>query len=254
MTPDICEFLEWDTGYFGFRIGRVKDHHLTGRSARDILEWVKINSIDCLYFLAEFDDPETIRLAHIHGFQLVDIRVTLEYNLKNIKRYAGKTLDLSDKVIIQQVQSEDIPPLKLIAETSYGDTRFHFDRRFPKDKSDGLYEIWIEKSCTGYADHVLVAKVDAQVVGYIACKILGDRKGQISLIAVSEKARGQGVGKSLINSSLDWFVAQGIDVAEVATQGRNIRGQRLYQGCGFLTQSVRLWYHRWTAILENQAS
>ena len=31
----------------------------------------------------------------------------------------------------------------------------------------------------------------------------------------------------------------------VVTQGRNARAQRLYQRAGFVTESVRLWFHRW---------
>jgi ribosomal protein S18 acetylase RimI-like enzyme len=36
-------------------------------------------------------------------------------------------------------------------------------------------------------------------------------------------------------------------VATVVTQGRNIASQRLYQKHGFVTQSIQLWYHRWTS-------
>jgi hypothetical protein len=38
---------------------------------------------------------------------------------------------------------------------------------------------------------------------------------------------------------------RGASVLTVATQARNIAAQRLYQRAGFLTSSVRVWYHRW---------
>jgi hypothetical protein len=33
----------------------------------------------------------------------------------------------------------------------------------------------------------------------------------------------------------------------VVTQARNVPAQRLYQKCGFITRSVELWFHRWSA-------
>jgi hypothetical protein len=35
--------------------------------------------------------------------------------------------------------------------------------------------------------------------------------------------------------------------AAVATQGRNVDSQRLYQRAGFVTDRVRFWFHRWFA-------
>jgi GNAT superfamily N-acetyltransferase len=57
--------------------------------------------------------------------------------------------------------------------------------------------------------------------------------------SVAETARGQSLGQKLVTPALGWFWAEGM------TQGRNIRGQPLYQRAGFLTQSMGLWYHWW---------
>ena len=240
VDSDVCEFLPWDTDFFGFRIGRVKGNHLTDQSVKDILVWIKNHSIDCLYFLAGFNDPKTTQLAHTHDFQLVDIRVTFECNLKKqVQEQAA------NKVLIRPAQPDDIHPLEAIARKSYDSTRFHFDQRFPKEKSDALYEIWIRRSCEGYEDQVLVAEVENQAVGYITLKLLGNRKAQIGLIGVSDEARGQGIGKSLIYAALDWSKLNDLDNMVVITQGRNIIGQNLYQKCGFMTKAVEIWYHKW---------
>jgi len=38
---------------------------------------------------------------------------------------------------------------------------------------------------------------------------------------------------------------QQIDKVSVVTQGHNLAAQRLYQRCGFLTHSIKFYYHKW---------
>jgi ribosomal protein S18 acetylase RimI-like enzyme len=108
-----------------------------------------------------------------------------------------------------------------------------------------LYETWTEKSCNGYADTVLVAEIEDLPVGYIACHLLDEINGQIGLVGVGSDYQGRRLGQDLLNASLRWFAEMGREQVIVATQGRNVIGQRMYQKCGFLTRSLQLWYHRW---------
>ena len=41
---------------------------------------------------------------------------------------------------------------------SHRDSRFYYDPGFPNQRCDELYETWIDRSCHGYADTVLVAE------------------------------------------------------------------------------------------------
>lgn len=243
--PTLCDFLPWDTDHFGLRIGRVNRRHLTEVSVQEIVEWQNSEAIECLYFLADFDDPETARLAQAYNFQLVDIRITLEWTSG---RGQLARFDPDSQLTMRSFQPADIPILAEIARESHTDTRFFFDQNFPRDKSEALYEVWIRHSCEGLSDRVVTACVDGQVAGYIVCKILDDASGQIGLVGVAEQSRGKGVGKSLVNAALDWFAGRNIRSVQVVTQGRNIAAQRLYQKCGFATRSVQLWYHRWASV------
>jgi GNAT superfamily N-acetyltransferase len=94
-----------------------------------------------------------------------------------------------------------------------------------------------------------VAELDGVPVGYISCHLNESRACRIGLVGVSAQARGQDVGKTLVFSALDWFLTQGAQEVLVVTQGRNYAAQRLYQCCGFLTQTVQLWYHKWYTVL-----
>jgi GNAT superfamily N-acetyltransferase len=93
---------------------------------------------------------------------------------------------------------------------------------------------------------VLVAEIDGLPQGFITCHIRENRReGDIGLVGVSEQARGQGVGKSLMKSALCYYYELGVNSVFIAMQGSNIVAQRLCEQTGFSMYSLRLWYHKW---------
>jgi len=243
--------LPWDSTFWDFPIGRVIGDDLTTERVHQIERWCRKQAITCLYFLARVDDPETITLAENHGFRLVDLRVTLRARLESAARSGALSRFLLSAtpppgVVLRASRLDDVPTLERIAAGSYHDSRFYFDSRFPRDRSDALYTLWIRQSCEGSADFVQVAEVNGEAAGYVTCHLdQQTRTGSIGLVGVGEGARGLGLGQAMIERSLAWFHEQGMAEASVVTQGRNLAAQRLYQRCGFLTADLRLWYHRW---------
>ncbi|MCL4247800.1 MAG: GNAT family N-acetyltransferase [Anaerolineae bacterium] len=237
---DTCEFLPWDSEFFGLRIARVRERHLTRHNVQQIMDWCTQAQIDCLYFLAEADDPATIALAQAHRFQLVDIRVTLGLRSKNRPQHPA--LPQSH---VRSATAADVEALKAIARVSHLDSRFFFDPHFDRARSATLYAVWIEKSCQDYADAVLVYDDGGGAAGYITCDLDRDNSGSIGLVGVAAAWQGKGVGSTLVGASIDWLVKSGAAHVSVVTQGRNVRAQRLYQRHGFVTETMQLWYHRW---------
>jgi len=248
MEPaTICQYLEWDSNFFGRRIGRLTTGILTPVMLSEVMRWCKSQAIECLYFLSETDDPGTIRLAEDNRFRLVDIRVTLECRLDPSHL---KKSDLYKS--IRPFTPDDLPALRSIARMSHHDSRFYHDPNFPNPLCDALYETWIENSCNGYADAVLVAEFAQQPVGYITCRKLDQTTGQVGLTGVHVDVQGRGLGQGLVIEALRWFSERGISKVSVVTQGRNCRAQRVYQQCGFITYTLQLWYHRWFLSSENR--
>ncbi len=241
-----CEILDWDTNFFGFRIARVRGDVLTLERVRQIDAWCRDAGVHCLYFLSRADEANTTRLAEDNGFRLVDVRMTFGYKVNGeVKGQAAEA------VLVRQARLDDRPLLREIAQASYHDTRYYFDAGFPQHLSDMLYGTWLERSCEGYAQAVLVADLDSAPVGYVSCHL--DQEpymGRIGLVGVSRRAQGQGIGQTLVFSALKWFSTQKVPEVRVVTQGRNCAAQRLYQRCGFLTHSVQLWYHKWYPLAE----
>ena len=246
-TTGVCEFLDWDSKFFGIRIARVAGHRLDAERVTEIARAVRDQSINCVYFLAE-PERETIRLAEQHGFQLINVRVTLAARL--LSTYAGTWRDDG----IREAAPADIPALGEIAARSYTDSRFYQDGRFPAFLCDEMYRAWIEKSCHGYADIVLVAEQDGRPAGYICCHLKSDGGGQIGLMGANGGMKNQAVVRQLVHHALCWFQEREVRDVTVVTPGSNITAQRLYQRSGFLTRGTQLWYHLWPAGREASAS
>lgn len=242
--PAPCQFLAWDTDFFGFRIARVTGNQLSPDKITAINKWCNKNHIECLYFLAESGDRETVTIVEDSGFNFVDIRVTFSRPI--FEKGRENKYSQTDDLLMRSSKRADIPKLQSIAREVYSQTRFHFDPNFPTEKCHEFYEQWIKNSCEGYADIVFVAIYKSRIAGYISCHSSEDGQiGKISLIGVSRENQNQGLGKQLIRHAIQWFSANKIKQIRVITQGSNIPAQRLYQSIGFRTRSVKSWYHKW---------
>lgn len=246
-----CELLDWDTDFWDFPIARAREYWLTPERAAVTDEWCLQRGVRCLYFLARADDGATTRAAEDHHFRLVDVRLTFAC-------VPGRALERAEfprrsNLLVREHRASDLDALARIARVSYRDTRFYADPSFPRERCDDLYETWIRRSCDGYAETVLVAECAGEPAGYVTGH-LSDQgpevTGQIGLVGVSARARGQGIGLALIEAALQWFVARGAARVSTVTQGRNLVAQRLYQRSGFQTSDLQLWYHKWYSVSE----
>lgn len=244
-----AQFLPWDSEFFGVRIGRVLPGALTPASLADLMAWRRAQAIDCLYFLADPDRADSLRLAEQNDFHLVDLRVTLE---RKTSGNAGETAQPATAEI-RPFQPGDRDALRAIARISHRDSRFYFDGHFPREQCDALYETWIDRSVDGFADATLVAGVEGRAAGYITCHC-DPQEGRIGLLGVHPDFQGRALGQALVKAALAWFSDAGPGQVSVVTQGRNVRAQRLYQRCGFLTRSVQLWYHWWDESKHPEAA
>lgn len=251
--PEPCLLLDWDTSFWGFPVAQVRGDTLTRERVSHINAWCRNQSITCLYFLSRADDADTTRAAEENNFHLADIRMTFEYEFTRLLE-AGRH-DANGTVAVRDCVREDIGALQDIASQIYQNTRFYYDRNFPRERCRELYETWIKRSYEGYADTVLVAELSGKSVGYISCHLQGNPLvGKIGLVGVSGEVQGRGIGRTLTLQALQWFRIQGASVVTVVTQGSNLAAQQLYQRCGFVSQAVGLWYHKWYAPSKQEGN
>jgi GNAT superfamily N-acetyltransferase len=234
-----CQYLAWDSQFFGLPTGRVLADVLRSGDVARIDHWCAARGVKWLYFLASGDDAVTARCAEDGGFRQVDVRVTFGRTLG-----PGETLATDGAV--GPLQPSDVDALKRIARGSYTASRFYYDGRIPRAKCDELFEVWTASTCQRDPSGVLVARAAGRPLGYVTCAADANSNwGSIGLIGVEEGARGKGVGRALVEAALAWAAARGLAGMTVVTQGRNVPAQRLYQRCGFVTRSHQLYYHKW---------
>ncbi len=231
--------VEWDSAFFGLRLARVTAPVLDAGAAAAVVSAGREQRFDCLSLLLPASDASSIAAAQEAGFELVDLRVTLE-------RASGTAVPpLSTGSAIRGHHPADIPALEAIAGEAHRNTRFFRDPRFPADRAADLYRIWIRKECEGAADRVFVSGEEGAATGYLSCHVGGGGLARIGLLGVRSDLRGRGTGDALLAVALGWFDEAGHEAVSVVTQGQSVAAQQLYQRAGFLTSRVELWFHRW---------
>lgn len=242
MFPDYMSYLQFDSEFFGIPIARLENKPISNEAIHAALEQTKQKGIRCIYALSDCSHTDRIRLLELCNFNLIDIRITLESKIhQTTVSYIPSTST------VRLATADDITTLRPIAASNHNDSRFYHDGHFPKERCDELYALWIEKSCLGYADAVLVPDNNGKAIGYLSCHITPERTGQIGLVGIHPDFHGKGHGKTLIKEALSWFASNGIAKVTVVTQGCNTGAQRLYQKNGFVTSSVEVWHHYWKA-------
>jgi ribosomal protein S18 acetylase RimI-like enzyme len=245
---EVCVELPWDSAFFGLRLARLTTRGEPPGGVKAALDWCAARAVDGLYWLVPAGDLAAAWAAARGGFLLADIRLTLA--LSPVRAPDGGKG--GGCATVRRAREEDAPTLEAIARASHHEARFCADPHFPAGSGERLYALWIAKSLKT-AGAVWVAERNGEAAGYATCERTVDGSGQIGLLAVSPAARGVGIGRQLVRAALGWFAEAGCGRATVVTQGRNAASQRLYQGCGFRTESVELWYHWWRTALRDRS-
>jgi dTDP-4-amino-4,6-dideoxy-D-galactose acyltransferase len=240
---ECCNYLEWDSAFFGVRIGRVAGHHIDDTMAQAVECWSEAHQIDCLYFCADAKDVDSLRIATSIGFELIDLRLTLEYATRWSVRRNNPPLDAA--ISLRDATADDLPALQCSVVANHTDSRFNRDPRFGAAGYRRLYIRWIERECGEAATRVFVATCHGVLAGYITCTVAPDGAGSIGLSGVNGESRCMGVGTALLERALLHFDGQQCSAIRVVTQGANIPAQRLYTSNGFYPVDLKLWYHRW---------
>jgi len=235
MSPTPAELLEWDSNFFGVRIGRV---HAGRFDSAAVDAWRRDQHVQCLYYLAELSDTPSIHAAQDLGFHLVDIRTTF---------YTHLPVDPSPAPAfpIRRAVAADLPSLRELTIDSFIHSRFYHDPHFSKEKCDELYAIWVEKQLNQKDAIVWVTKDDRGLAGFVTVVDLNQVRTSISLIGVAARTRGHGFGRSLVRHVLKDSGGRGFREFEVVTQAGNSGAMNLNQSCGMRVVLQQVWLHGW---------
>jgi dTDP-4-amino-4,6-dideoxy-D-galactose acyltransferase len=242
VTTDaaLCEVLPWDSEFFGVKVARVRGD-LTPSQLNRADDWCRREGVDVAYLNVPIEETATIRVAAELGFHFVDVRVVLGW-----RRGYWRPEPRISGTVIRPHRPSDVGTLEQIAVNAYRDSRFYVDDHFPRERCDALYAAWVRRCCAERDSTVFVAERDGDVAGYLAHRVDPSLStATIALVGVAEGYRGHGIGVDLIGASLATCVALGVQRVQVATQGRNVAAQRMYQRAGMTTDAMSAWLHKW---------
>lgn len=234
--------LDWDTDFFGFRVGIVLVARLPVAELRWLLTEARDGGVTLVYWASDPADLESQEAASAMGGRLVDRKT------KYFKKTTGVGPAVATELTpsIEEYQGQDsTPALEALALQSGVFSRFRMDEKFPRERFEALYREWIRKSVhRQLADAILVARDGDDLTGMVT---VAQHKniGEIGLLAVDERMRGRRLGEALVHASDRWFADHGCREWHVVTQGDNTPACRLYEKCGCSVAGVTFFYHFW---------
>lgn len=224
---------EFNSEIFNKTMGNISydNQFISSEDVRTLLREATSHAYDHLSIkIPTFDVVSTNSFLE-NDFMLVDTLLRYSIDLCHYAPRNGK----DNSIVVCPFSESDIESIKMIAHQSFKDDRFHSDPSLNDDLCDTYYEKWAENSCFGFADTVLVAKIDDEVAGFITLKLYeADGYGQIVLNAVSEKYGGQGVYSAMLQQALIYFRKNpSIEKVIVGTQINVIPVQKAWINAGF---------------------
>jgi dTDP-4-amino-4,6-dideoxy-D-galactose acyltransferase len=230
----LVEQLDWDSEFFGFPIGRVRNDVNDSHVAAAVRE-ANARKLRCVYLCVTAKNERLLDEAQRLGFMVRDVRVTLQGRVPNSS---------VEHIEVKPAGLAAFDGLAAIARERFQATRFFADPGFDRDRCRELYVAWLRRGLQPSPDRVTLVAEKSR--GFVVCRF--DRptnRGEIELIGVAKEADGQGIGSALVNGAQATFTREGLTYMRVVTQGSNIAAQRLYQRHGFHIHGVALWLHRW---------
>lgn len=228
--------LQWDSNFFGLRIGKAEIYSVDDIESLQNMELELRNQYDLIYIFNCINKK-------VDFATLVDVKVDYAKTVE-AKEYNTHVHSYENNSCTEQLYR-----LSLISGQH---SRYNIDKKFPEGSYEALYRRWIEQSvCKNLADDVLVYIDNSIEYGMVTYRInKEDNTARIGLVAVDDMIQGKGIGSSLVSSLENLLNKQGIDKLYVSTQEDNNKACMWYEKNGFSVDSKVEIYHWW--INENR--
>ena len=236
------KLLEWDSKFFGFRVGMIVPEKLNKVRLNRALDDLQRQKVRLVYWASDSNCPDSMFAGLSLGGQLVDKKVVFLLDHRTLQDRSC----LRAKQITEFEGRTATQELETLAIQSGELSRFNRDRRISRDRFEELYRTWVRRSVAKeIADAVQVIRSKSdKVAGMVTVGRQGDR-GDIGLVAVDPSCRGKGYGRMLVNAAVDHFCERSLRFSQVVTQSENKPACRLYEAVGYRLESCQNFFHFW---------
>jgi len=236
----LMEYLQFDSEIFGFNVYRITKIYIGGKDASEnslllglllseITKQVRNKHIKYLVTAINSNNSNQATLLNFllgNRFRFINTLISFKMTkdeYKGVYLYQPKTKD----IFVRKATYQDSEAIVNLAAKSYKINRYHLDPALDRDACDRLHATSVYNALmNGFADMVIVAEYQGNVVGYYTAKKkyypeLEVVFGHGLLTAVDESVRGLGIYSQMNNNILKWY-SEHTDIAEMGTYVNNI--------------------------------
>lgn len=213
------EFDKYNSEVFGIKMGNVRNinPHSTNKDIVQMINQAKCEQYRHLNIKIDPNHKMLINLLLANNFKLVDTQLMFRIDTN---KYCKNIIN-TGSFGFREHRNDDLPQLIRIAKSSYTLDQYHSDSSLDNALCDLYYAKWIENSCLGFADKVMVIDQNDSINGYITLKYDVD-KAIAGLAAVRKEFRGKGIFTFMISSTLDMLYNENIKTMLYGTQITNV--------------------------------
>ena len=238
--------VPWDAKVFGFPVYAMEAEDVEQESfAEDIgniiEEWKREH--EKVFAVVRFDAPN-LKRAHAFaqfGFYHAECAVTAVLNMREDRSFR----EHFPGFVLKRAQSEEqFAAARLIAEESYYGDRFHNDPFLDQKASNARYRNWVSNAVLA-GEPILVMEDEERgdIVGFVQLRLRSENTVEISLIAVSPKQVGGGLGMVFLEMVLALLKRKGVQVVQSKISTSNLSSLNSHISCGFTVKSPEVVLH-----------
>lgn len=230
------QHLPWDTGTFGYRVGRAR---FPGLPPAGAVRGVAEEALRGRYRLVYCVWPGGAGDGGVEGLPFVSTQADFSLPLSGPAPGAAPTAAVSPC-------REPTDALLRLAFESGTLSRYRLDPAFRNGEFETLYRLWLAKGIQASPGGCFVAGSPERPDGFLTLEPSGDPGLlKIGLLAVDSRMRRRGVGRNLLAFAKDWAVGRGYRRIDVRTQECNAAAKALYSAAGFAPAGSESVGHLW---------
>lgn len=122
----------------------------------------------------------------------------------------------------------------LLLEDELGQTRERLEEELDPQYVEAFHKIHADPN-----QYLMVVELDAEIVGTCHLTIMpsltfiGRTRMQIEAVRTSEKHRGKGIGKYMMEAAFDYARSKGASIVQLTTNKKRPRAKQFYERLGF---------------------